>query len=59
MFNGFIKYNGNLPIIENSTDEWYANRIINEAIIELNHHGKGPVQINYPIKEHKRQISNT
>lgn len=59
MFNGFIKYNGNLPIIENSTDEWYANRIINEAIIELNHHGKGPVQINYPIKEHNKDKFQT
>ena len=59
MFKGFIKYNGNLPVIENSTDEWYANRIINEALIELNHHGKGPVQINYPIKEHSKDKFQT
>ena len=28
-------------------DEWYSNRSINEALLELDHHGKGPVQSNF------------
>lgn len=51
-FHEFIKYHANLPDIKNNMDEWYVNRVINEALIELNHHGKGPVQINFPILEH-------
>ncbi len=53
VFHKFIKYHGQLPLIKSDIDEWYCNRIINEALIELNHHGKGPVQINYPILEHR------
>jgi len=30
---------------------WYCNRIINEALLELNNHGKGPIHINVPISE--------
>jgi 2-succinyl-5-enolpyruvyl-6-hydroxy-3-cyclohexene-1-carboxylate synthase len=52
IFHSFIKYHGQLPKINTEIDEWYANRIINEALIELNHTGAGPVQLNYPISEH-------
>lgn len=52
LFHEFIKYHGNLPMIRTETDEWYANRIINEALIELHRYGKGPVQINFPVFEH-------
>lgn len=40
-----------LPEIHTDQDEWYCNRLINEALLELNHHGKGPVHINVPISE--------
>jgi len=30
---------------------WYCNRIINEALLELDNHGKGPIHINVPISE--------
>lgn len=53
VFREFSKYHGQLPLIKSELDEWYANRIINEALIELNHHGRGPVQLNYPIFEHR------
>lgn len=53
IFRSFIKYHGQLPVIKNDVDEWYANRIINEALMELNHTGCGPVQLNYPIFEHR------
>jgi 2-succinyl-5-enolpyruvyl-6-hydroxy-3-cyclohexene-1-carboxylate synthase len=53
IFREFIKYHGQLPVIKSEVDEWYANRIINEALIELYHTGAGPVQLNYPITEHR------
>ncbi len=52
VFREFIKHHVNLTDIKNEMDEWYVNRLINEALIELDHHGKGPVQINFPILEH-------
>lgn len=49
MYNEFVKYAIDVPEIKNKNDEIYANRIINEAILELNHNGKGPIQINYRV----------
>lgn len=46
------KYHCQLPVVESSIDEWYCNRIINEALIELTHHGRGPVHINIPFANH-------
>ena len=51
-FTKFTKYHCQLPVIENDIDEWYCNRIINEALIELDHHGRGPVHINIPFAAH-------
>ena len=49
MYNGFVKHYVDVPIVNNSEDEWYANRCINEALLELDHNGKGPIQINYRV----------
>ncbi|SDA11353.1 2-succinyl-5-enolpyruvyl-6-hydroxy-3-cyclohexene-1-carboxylate synthase [Ruminococcus sp. YE71] len=49
IFDGVIKKSVSLPLINNSEDEWLCNRLINEALLELYHHGKGPVHINIPI----------
>ena len=49
MYNEFTKYAIDVPEVRNKNDEIYANRIINEAILELNHNGKGPIQINYRV----------
>lgn len=51
VFNSLVKKSVNLPEIHTDEDEWYCNRLINEALLELNHHGKGPVHINIPISE--------
>lgn len=51
VFGGLVKKSVDLPEIRTEEDEWYANRLINEALLELNHHGKGPVHINVPISE--------
>lgn len=51
-FTGCTKYQGQLPVIRDSVDEWYCNRIINEALLELTHHGNGPVHLNIPFEAH-------
>lgn len=51
-FVGCTKYHCQLPVVDTPRDEWYCNRIINEALIELNHHGRGPVHINIPFAAH-------
>ena len=51
-FTTCTKYHCQLPVIDTPWDEWYCNRIINEALIELTHHGRGPVHINIPFSSH-------
>ena len=51
VFQSLVKKSVNLPEIHTDEDEWYCNRLINEALLEMNHHGKGPVHINVPISE--------
>lgn len=48
-FKGYTKYQALLPRIDSDIDEWYTNRVINEALIELTHHGNGPVHIDFPV----------
>ncbi len=52
MYANIAKFVANLPVINSESDAWFNNRLINEALLELNHHGYGPVQINVPIPEH-------
>ena len=40
------KYSVTLPVVENEDDLWECNIKVNTALLELNHHGKGPVHIN-------------
>ena len=51
VFGSIVKMSVNLPEVQTEEDEWYCNRLINEAILETTHHGKGPVHINVPISE--------
>lgn len=49
MYRDVSKTYVQLPIVRNDEDLWYCKRLVCEAILELNHHGSGPVQINIPI----------
>ena len=51
VFGSLVKKSVQLPEIHTERDEWYCNRLVNEALLELNHHGKGPVHINVPLSE--------
>ena len=57
MFHGFVKMAVDIPKVMNEADYWYCNRRINEALLELDHHGKGPVQINYHMSYNLDEIS--
>lgn len=58
-FANFTKYHCQLPEIKNDIDLWYCNRILNEAFIELNHHGRGPVHVNIPFVAHNTDTFST
>ena len=49
IFDGVVKKSVDLPVVQNSEDEWLCNRLVNEALLALTHHGRSPVQINVPI----------
>ena len=51
VFGALVKRSVSLPEVHTEEEEWYCNRLINEALLELNHHGKGPVHINVPLSE--------
>lgn len=57
MFHGYVKCAVDIPKVYSETDYWYCNRCINEALLELNHHGKGPIQINYHMHYGLDEIS--
>ena len=58
MYKNFCKMCVNLPIVTNEMDEWYCTRLVNEAILELDHHGCGPVQINFQINQSLEDIAD-
>lgn len=49
IFKGVVKKAVDLPQINDAEQEWLCNRLINEAMLALSHHGTGPVHINIPI----------
>lgn len=51
LFNTLVKKAVHVPEVSNEADEWFCNRLINEAIQALDHNGQGPVHINIPISE--------
>lgn len=57
MFDRHVKKSVNLPIINDEDDEYYCERLINEALLELNHHTAGPVHINIPMKSYNNSFN--
>lgn len=51
VFGGLVRREVSLPEIQTPEDEWYCNRLVNEALLELQHGVKGPVHLNLPLKE--------
>ena len=51
VFGSLVKKSVTLPEPSDEEEKWYCNRIINEALLELEYRGCGPVHINVPISE--------
>lgn len=49
LFKDITKYTVSLPEILDDKDDWYCRRALNEAFLEMSHHGTGPIHINVPI----------
>ncbi|GAA1962101.1 thiamine pyrophosphate-binding protein [Agromyces allii] len=41
-----------LPLVRTDAEAAYCTRLVNESLLELRHHGSGPVHIDIPIDEH-------
>jgi 2-succinyl-5-enolpyruvyl-6-hydroxy-3-cyclohexene-1-carboxylate synthase len=52
LFDGFVRYAGDLRPITNARDRWYCNRVINEALVAARTGGGGPVHLNVPLESH-------
>lgn len=48
MYGDACRKSVTLPWITSQLDSWQCQRLVNEALLELQHHGSGPVQINFP-----------
>lgn len=57
MYDRHVRKSVNLPIINNKDDERYCQRLVNEALLELNHHGTGPVHINIPMRSYNNSFN--
>jgi len=58
-FTAITKKSVQLPEPANDTDEWYCNRLVNEALIQLTANGNGPVHINVPLSEPLYQFTTS
>lgn len=52
MFDRHTRKSVNLPLINDKSDWLWCQRLVNEALLELNHNGTGPVHINVPMKDY-------
>lgn len=50
MFNRHVRKAVNLPIVKTDDDFKFCQRLVNEALLELDHNEGGPVHINVPMK---------
>lgn len=51
IFGSLVKKSVDIQEIKTEEDIWYANRLINEAILSMSHNGKGPAHVNVQIEE--------
>ena len=57
MFNRHVKKSVNLPVVNDHDDFIFCQRLVNEALLELDHHGTGPVHINVPMKAYNNSFN--
>ena len=57
MYDRHVCKSVNLPIVKDDDDAWFCQRLVNEALLELDHHGHGPVHINIPTKTYNHSFN--
>ena len=57
MYDRHVRKSVNLPIVNNNDDAWFCQRLVNEALMELDHHGIGPIHINVPMKTYNNSFN--
>ncbi|MGN0376285.1 MAG: 2-succinyl-5-enolpyruvyl-6-hydroxy-3-cyclohexene-1-carboxylic-acid synthase [Suilimivivens sp.] len=57
MYDRHVRKSVNLPVVENKDDFIFCQRLVNEALLELDHHGRGPVHINIPMKAYNNSFN--
>lgn len=57
MYDRHVRRSVNLPIIADGKDAYFCERLVNEALMELDHHGTGPVHINVPMKAYNNSFN--
>lgn len=57
MYDRHVRKSVNLPIINDEDDVYYCERLLNEAFLELDHHGTGPIHINIPMKSYNNSFN--
>ncbi len=50
IFKDICKKTVTLPFVRDEKDYWYCNRLVNEALSDIERFGDGPVHINYPVE---------
>lgn len=51
LYNEIVRCSVDLPIVRDKMEFMYCNRLVNEALLELEHREKGPVHINFQIDD--------
>ena len=51
VFGTLARKSVDIPEPHTPEEEWQTGRLVNEALLELDHHGYGPVHINVPLSE--------
>ena len=51
LYGSMVRHAVQLPQVMDSEEEWYCNRLINEAILSLDNGIRGPAHINIPLSE--------
>lgn len=57
MYDRHVRISVNLPVVADADDEWFCARLVNEALLELDHRGTGPVHINVPMKSYNNSFN--
>ncbi|KFI86557.1 2-succinyl-5-enolpyruvyl-6-hydroxy-3- cyclohexene -1-carboxylate synthase 1 [Bifidobacterium pullorum subsp. saeculare DSM 6531 = LMG 14934] len=57
MYDRHVRKSVNLPIVNDHDDWLFCQRLVNEALLELDHHGTGPVHINVPMRSYNNSFN--